>query len=192
MLKSNSIVNLMFNHTGNEDAQGRTPCTIASLCSQTIQLRDGLASANARTCCNHKGTESSDSRVQLALEAIEKALSILQEVEQSHACSQRKMKQKDRHREPLTVFERANIFQSWSECREQRSQDSQQQRTASKRKAGEWQNGCQRTVLWIISRVCYCITTAVFTVSVNFVFSLIFRPGIMLYLPSLPKRSTAR
>ena len=123
--------------TENETLQVLLPCTINLLRCQATQLRNGLVKASEQQCRANPETDCSANQLKLALKAVEEALSILKDCEISHEIPKKEEGQEQKNGKPLTIFERANCFQSWDASRRQEKQGSQQRQMAVKRKLSE-------------------------------------------------------
>ena len=110
----------------------------ASLVShQVAQLRNGLVKATDNVSLAGPGTEGAVTQLKVALRALEEALLLLANDEGNHGVPKRESCEEQTDGKPLTVIDRARIFQRWDASRRQEQHGRQQSQRSIKRKFDE-------------------------------------------------------
>ena len=110
------------------------PCSVNLLRHQVTQLRNGLVKAIEQISLANPEAEGAVNQLRLALKAAEEALLFLQDCEVNHEVPKRESREEHMDGKPLTIIDRAKIFQSWDASRRQEKQDRQQSQRSVKRK----------------------------------------------------------
>ena len=118
------------------------PCSVNLLRHQVTQLRNGLVKAIEQTSLANPEAEGAVNQLRLALKAVEEALLLLQDCEVNHEVPKRESCEEHMDGKPLTIIDRARIFQSWDASRRQEKQGRQQSQGSVKRKLSEWKDLC--------------------------------------------------
>ena len=118
------------------------PCSVNLLRHQVTQLRNGLVKAIEQTSLANPEAEGAVNQLRLALKAVEEALLLLQDCEVNHEVPKRESCEEHMDGKPLTIIDRARIFQSWDASRRQEKQGRQQSQRSVKRKLSEWKDLC--------------------------------------------------
>ena len=109
------------------------PCAIAEVCRKATQLRNELVAVSEQQCSIMREPHKGGNQLKLALKAVDEAISKLHECENTCGNSTPMARQEPISTTPLSISERASVFQSWDMKRkrqEQKQIPTQQQKAA--------------------------------------------------------------
>lgn len=109
------------------------PCAIAGICRKATQLRNELAAVSEQQSNSMRELYSEGSQLKVALKAMDDAISKLQECGNTCGNPMPMARQEPISTTPLSLIERASLFQSWDMKRkhqEQHRSPAQQQKAA--------------------------------------------------------------
>lgn len=98
------------------------PCVIAGICRKATQLRNELAAVTEQQSNSTREVYKEGSQLRAALKAMDEAISKLQEIEPKSRNPAAMAKQETIRTTPLSLFERATLFQRWDRKRKQLEQ----------------------------------------------------------------------
>ena len=110
------------------------PCSVNLLRHQVTQLRNGLVKAIEHTSLANPEAEGAVKQLRVAMKAAEEALLLLQDCEVNHEVPKRESCEESVDGKPLTIMDRARLFQSWDASRRQEARGRQQDQRFAKRK----------------------------------------------------------
>ena len=117
-----------------ETPKCQVPCAIAEICRKMIQLRTELDAVSERQGNTTQEPFKESNQMKLALKAMDEAISKLHECENVCGKSIPMAAQEPTRTAPLSIFERATLFQSWDTKRKRQEQNqppAKQQKTAN-------------------------------------------------------------
>ena len=109
------------------------PCAIAEICRKVTQLRNELGAVSEQQCNSMQEPHKVGNQLKSALKAMDEAISKLHECENTCGNSMPMARQEPIRATPISIFERASLFQSRDMKRrrqEQQQPPTQQQRAA--------------------------------------------------------------
>ena len=112
-------------------------CSVSLVSHQVAQLRNGLVKATDNVSLAGPSTEGAVTQLKVALRALEEALLLLANDEGNHGVPKRESCEAQTDGKPLTVIDRARIFQRWDASRRQEQHGRQQSQRSIKRKFDE-------------------------------------------------------
>lgn len=89
------------------------PCAIAETCRKMTQLRNELVAVSEQQCNIMRAPCKEGNQLKAALKAMDDAISKLHECENTCGKSMPMTEQEPISTTPLSIFERASLFQSW-------------------------------------------------------------------------------